>query len=277
VKGILICVILLLVGLGAVSVSPSTTWRAGSVWHPEGDANYYTLGIDRTDIDSINLTDDSFLEGSFNITQFEPGNMTLYSYNGTFMNYTNDADHNVSLCSPDFPVAIFSVNHSGSIVDEVRTLDSCLTYNISTSGYTEVFSSRFIPINCTTQSYSLFDGGYSYAQNQSFNFSCFPIQDGCYPYKQTSTQYIINWTNILGDDKAIFMYVNESVRGYTIKSVAGSDNYNGSKNITATNLGNSTYIGTVADGDDVDYWFYIDTFYPFEDYYAQLIVEACYA
>ena len=259
-KQLIVLMVILIVG--------SITFEEGSVWHPEGSNSYYTFGNNIT-LNWVNLTDTSFLS-TLNLTIHSNANITLYSMSANYMNYSTTTNLNISACGVSNNT--FKIWSDGTYVyTDVVPVDTCITYSLSAAGYANQSSGV---TGCEVVQYSRYNGTYTYSSNQSIDFYCFPKQTACYPYKQTSMQYVANWTNTYAEAKKLNMRVNETVRGWTLYANEGSDN-----NVTAVNITTAEttpiYVADVAMGDMASIWLYMNTFYPFDNWDGTLIMEAC--
>ena len=260
--------ILIVIGLA----SATTTWDKDIYWNPSASSSWFDFLVDQTDIGYINMTSTSFgirSEGSgepdMNFTVHNSGNVTLNNWNQTFTNITVTADINMSVGGLDTGVPYFVVNSSGvNIWSDLNSSSGIVTFNLTSSGtYTLQYPGAPKEVG-----YSMFNSSYNYGYNQSIDFYCFPTHTNCVPMYENTTQYLFNYTNTEVGLRTVYLTLNESIQGYTIKAASS---YNTS---VATNLSTSRAgLGTVSPTEEFSIWFWIDTWYPFTSWYSTMKME----
>lgn len=258
--------------------SATTVYESGLDFWMSGSDTHLFLGQNKT-LDNVVVSPHStnFTEGSswMNFSINSDANATLYMWNTTYGNMTTEGELNMTVgpllntSSRSYEVYQRS---DGKVQDNLRlTGDLYLTFNVTGEDYTYYALGDILKQNCTEVMYSLFNGTYNYAKNQTFNFYCLPLQDECVPYKQSDTQHITNWTNTFGESKSLWVTLNATTRGYDMYLTL-SNTYGTDYNLTTLD---SQYLGTMADGAESKHWYFINTFYPFTDMYYWLTMEAC--
>ena len=217
----------------------------------------------------IRLDGDTLWFSGRNMTVHDSATVGLDSWSTTYLNFTTNESLNITVCG-------FSTNRDYSVYSDSTVVYSnisiqdinCLVFNITGVVFVTV-NSTSVPIE--EVNYSIYNGTYTTANNQSLPlFYCYPLQTSCYPYAQTSTQWVMNWSNNGASDLDVYLTVNETGLGWELYANLGSDNYSASTNLTTTSQVN---IGSVEAGTDGQIWLYINTFYPFDDWIATVKME----
>jgi len=127
------------------------------------------------------------------------------------------------------------------------------------------------PFECSSVAYDMWNGSsYVTGENLTFPFYCFPLHENCTPYGQNTTHYTANYTNSVGTLQYLYLSINESTEGYYLKAT-NSSLVGNAINISTTR----TKICDIAIGLNQGIWYWIDTFYPFEDFTGHHILERC--
>ena len=267
-------IIILVLILALISlVNATTTWYSDVYWHPSGSNSWYNFAEDQTDLDHIYMNPTSFAipsevsgESDLNFTIWSDTNATLNSWNVSFTNITVTGDLNLTYCGLNVSALYYVVKDASNIVSALSPdVATCINFNVSDSGtYTIQDYSAIFGV-----SYSAFNGStYVYAFNQSIDFYCFPRHTNCVPRYQNGTQWLFNYTNTESSTKEVFLTLNESVQGYTLK--ASPNNLSSSAvNLSTTRIG----IDNVTSGSEVKIWFWVDTLYPFTSWYSTIDME----
>jgi len=203
-------------------------------------------------------------------------NVTINDYSSTLMNftvsYTSECNNTVVHFGPITVNRTYTTTVDGMSVG-ITTANSTgyLLYTNSTSQSTSTtyaFSSVLI---CTGLQYSLWNStDYVYDYNQTPSFYCFPYHDNCTPSYQNSTQWLLNWTNTLGSVQTVYMITNSSTRGYTL-SMTNSSDIDDEVTLSTTRA----EICTTPSNKNEKFWMWIDTYYPYDEYYYKLNMEVC--
>jgi len=268
------CLLLLL--LLATTAAATMAWENGTAWHPESSSTYFILGLNQS-FGYINLTAYSFEADGVNYTINTANNISLVYVSANITSYTSQANQNMSICGLE-PTYVYDViqNYTSMVYINLPTTNRCITYNTSAALYTEVGGYNVSTDLKVSVLYSLYNyTGYTYAANQSFDFYCFPLHTNCVPYAQNSSQWLFNWTNNYATAKRVYVHLNATTTGYTLKmDDDGVANDTGDVtppvNLTATS---KRIGGVVLPNARVENWFFIDTFYPYTDMYFYVDVE----
>jgi len=253
-------------------VSATTIWYSSAMFHPSGSMNWYSFTIDRSDIQLVRMNSTSIEVGSFNYTSNSVSNVS-FNYTDMPLRFHTTASENMTIC-PLSPTTNYEVYHEldgGGVTDVAFTSDSdgCLSFNTTSAGYTNIIENA---IGCRSVQYSMVLNytAYKTGYNQTFDFRCLPNQTACQPRYQNKTRYGANWTNNLGADKSVWMTLNHTQSGYMVFA------NNASTYSTSKVLGTSrVHVGDAVPGVMQSFWFYINTYYPYEDYRAYINMEVC--
>lgn len=263
--------ILLLLVYTMKTVDGTTTWSQDIYWHPSASDSWYNFVENKTNVDHIYMDSLRFTVSSevvgqadINFSIWDNANITLNAWNATWINITNTVIINMTVCGLDTGV-LYSVSQSGVGIWN-NLIGPCITFNLSSADDTIILGGES---SFTEVEYAAFNGsGYETGYNQSIQFWCLPLHNNCTPLYQNDTQWTFNYTNSGGTDTTLYIKLNESIRGYTIRAYNES-NTTASSNVTTTRLS----MGSVASLAMKKIWFWIDTFYPYTDWNSTIIME----
>jgi len=243
-------------------VSASTIWGKDAVWHPSQSSGYYSFHEDQTDLGFIQMTGTVFSIPSFNFTTHSDSNTTLYNWTraNVWLHHTDET--NITVCGL-LEDKKYAVVKDGETVD-IRTSDGiCLNYNVTSEGLYNLQYPVYLPVE-----YDRYVGNDTYVTgfDQSLPFRCHPRQTGCVPTYQTASQFLYNYT--MNETGHVYLTLNESVKGYTIRS-SSEGNRSDTVNLSTTRA----RVVSASGGETVKLWFWIDTFYPFQSWHSTIGME----
>ena len=254
-------------------VDGTTTWDSDIYWHPLSSLSWYNFAENQTSLDHIYMDSQRFTipsqvsgQSDINFSVWNRANITLNSWNHTYVNFTNTINANMTVCGLNSTIYYNVTQNRVSLWSELE--GACITFNVTEATDTLIVFGDNVGIREVR--YSAYNGtGYEYDYNQSINFRCQPIHTSCIPDYQNNTQWLFNYTNTRSSSRTLYLTLNESIQGYTIKV------YNESNSTLASNLSTSRLsLGSVGSSAIKRLWFWIDTWYPFRDWNATIIMEA---